>query len=205
LMDETLSALDFERKQEILPYLERLHDQLEIPMLYVSHSPDEVTRLADTVVVMEQGRVRAQGPVNEIFSQLDLALAQAPEASALIEGVVLSHDDDHALTQLEIPGGRLSVARLDCDIHERVRVRIHARDVSLALDEPRTSSILNILPAVILELREIDQGQVLVKLCPGANEKAPFLARITRQSRDRLRLYEGQQVYAQVKTVALMD
>ena len=205
LMDEPLAALDLKRKQEILPYLERLHDALEIPVLYVSHSPDEVARLADTVVVMEQGRVRAQGPVNELFSRLDLALAQDQEASAIIEGVVLSHDDDYALTRLEIQGGHLSVARLDRDIHELVRVRIHARDVSLALDEPGASSILNILPARILEMREIEQAQVLVKLCTGAGEKTPLLARITRHSRDRLRLHEGQSVFAQVKAVALMD
>jgi len=205
LMDEPLAALDLKRKQEILPYLERLHDALEIPVLYVSHSPDEVARLADTVVLMEQGRVRAQGPVNELFSRLDLALAQDQEASAIIEGVVLSHDDDYALTRLEIQGGHLSVARLDRDIHELVRVRIHARDVSLALDEPGASSILNILPARILEMREIEQAQVLVKLCTGAGEKTPLLARITRHSRDRLRLHEGQSVFAQVKAVALMD
>ncbi|NVZ09570.1 molybdenum ABC transporter ATP-binding protein [Allochromatium humboldtianum] len=205
LMDEPLAALDLKRKQEILPYLERLHDALEIPVLYVSHSPDEVARLADTVVLVEQGRVRAQGPVNELFSRLDLALAQDQEASAIIEGVVLSHDDDYALTRLEIQGGHLSVARLDRDIHELVRVRIHARDVSLALDEPGASSILNILPARILEMREIEQAQVLVKLCTGAGEKTPLLARITRHSRDRLRLHEGQSVFAQVKAVALMD
>ncbi|ADC61831.1 molybdenum ABC transporter ATP-binding protein [Allochromatium vinosum] len=205
LMDEPLAALDLKRKQEILPYLERLHDALEIPVLYVSHSPDEVARLADTVVLMEQGRVRAQGAVNELFSRLDLAFAQDQEASAIIEGVVLSHDDDYALTRLEIQGGHLSVARLNRDIHELVRVRIHARDVSLALDEPGASSILNILPARILEMREIEQAQVLVKLCTGAGEKTPLLARITRHSRDRLRLHEGQSVFAQVKAVALMD
>lgn len=205
LMDEPLAALDFKRKLEILPYLERLHDTLEIPVLYVSHSPDEVARLADTVVVMEQGQARAVGAVAEVFSRLDLALAQDQEASAIIEGVVLSHDDDYALTRLEIPGGRLSVARLDRNIHDQVRVRIHARDVSLALDEPGTSSILNILPARILEMREIEQAQVLVKLCTGDGGKTPLLARITRHSRDRLRLHQGQPVFAQVKAVALMD
>ncbi|MBK1718700.1 molybdenum ABC transporter ATP-binding protein [Thiocystis violacea] len=205
LMDEPLAALDLKRKQEILPYLERLHDALDIPVLYVSHAPDEVARLADTVVLLEQGRVRAQGSVTELFSRLDLSLAQDQEASAIIEGVVLSHDDDYALTRIEIPGGTLTVQRLQRGLHELVRVRIHARDVSLALEEPGVSSILNILPARILELREIEQAQVLVKLCTGAGEKTPLLARITRHSRDRLRLHEGQSVYAQVKAVALMD
>ncbi|MTW20668.1 molybdenum ABC transporter ATP-binding protein [Allochromatium palmeri] len=205
LMDEPLAALDLKRKQEILPYLERLHDQLEIPVLYVSHSPDEVARLADTVVLMEQGRARAIGPAAEVFSRLDLAIALDQDASAIIEGAILSHDDAYALTRLEIPGGHLTVARLDHDIHDLVRVRIHARDVSLALDEPGASSILNILPARILEMREIEQAQVLVKLCTGAGGKTPLLARITRHSRDRLQLQEGQSVFAQVKAVALMD
>ncbi|MBK1700846.1 molybdenum ABC transporter ATP-binding protein [Thiococcus pfennigii] len=205
LMDEPLAALDLKRKLEILPYLERLHDQLEIPVLYVSHAPDEVARLADTVVLMEEGRVRALGPVADVFSRLDLALAQDQEASAIIEGVILGHDVDYALTHLGIPGGRLTVARVDREIHDSVRVRIHARDVSLALDEPGTSSILNILPARILEMREIEQAQVLVKLCTGASKATPLLARITRHSRDRLRLREGQEVFAQVKAVALMD
>ncbi len=205
LMDEPLAALDLKRKQEILPYLERLHDALEIPVLYVSHSPDEVARLADTVVLMEQGRVLASGRVAELFSRLDLSLAQDQDASAILEGVVLSHDDDDALTHLEIPGGRLTVTRLACDIHDPVRVRVHARDVSLALDEPGASSILNILPARILELREIENAQVLIKLCIGTGEKTPLLARITRYSRNRLGLHEGQPVFAQIKAVALMD
>ncbi len=205
LMDEPLAALDLKRKQEILPYLERLHDQLEIPVLYVSHSPDEVARLADTVVLMEEGRALAVEPVATLFTRLDLSLAQDQDASAIIEGIVLSHDDDYALTRIEIPGGKLTVNRLQRDIHDRVRIRVHARDVSLALDEPGTSSILNILPTRILELREIAQAQVLVKLCTGRGEQAPVLARITRYSRDRLRLHEGQEVFAQVKAVALMD
>ncbi|WPL19074.1 Sulfate/thiosulfate import ATP-binding protein CysA [Thiorhodovibrio winogradskyi] len=205
LMDEPLAALDLKRKQEILPYLERLHDTLEIPVLYVTHSPDEVARLADTVVLLEQGRVRASGRVSEVFSRLDLPIAQDQDASAIIQGRVLSHDDRYALTRLEIPGGHLTVARLERKIHDQVRVRVHARDVSLALDEPGTSSIVNILPAHILELREIEQAQVLVKLCTGAGEQTPLLARITRHSRDRLRLHQGQPVFAQVKAVALMD
>lgn len=205
LMDEPLAALDLARKQEILPYLERLHDELEIPVLYVSHAPDEVARLADTVVMMEQGEARAVGPVAEVFSRLDLTLAQDQEASAIIEGVVLSHDDDYALTRLTIPGGRLTVSRLARALDERVRVRIHARDVSIARDEPGTSSIVNILPARIVELRELDPAQVLVKLATGSGEQTPLLARITRYSCDRLHLQVGQPVFAQVKAVALMD
>ncbi|NEX21083.1 molybdenum ABC transporter ATP-binding protein [Thiorhodococcus mannitoliphagus] len=205
LMDEPLSALDHTSKQDILPYLERLHDNLQIPVLYVSHSPDEVARLADRIIMLQDGHIQASGSATEILSRLDLPLAQDAEASSIIDGRVLSHDDDYRLSRLEIPGGSLTVARLERAVGELARVRIHARDVSIALDEPGTSSILNILPARILEIREIEHAQVLVKLCTGSGEQTPLLARVTRHSRDRLNLGVGQEVYAQVKAVALMD
>lgn len=205
LMDEPLSALDHTSKQDILPYLERLHDTLQIPVLYVSHSPDEVARLADRIIMLKDGHIQAAGSATEILSRLDLPLAQDAEASSIIDGTVLSHDDDYRLTRLAIAGGTLTVARLDREIGELARVRIHARDVSIALDDPGGTSILNVLPARILEMREIEHAQVLVKLCTGVEEQTPLLARITRHSRDRLELATGQLVYAQVKAVALMD
>ncbi|BCU06427.1 molybdenum ABC transporter ATP-binding protein [Allochromatium tepidum] len=205
LMDEPLAALDLKRKQEILPYLERLHDALDIPVLYVSHAPDEVARLADTVVLLEQGRVRAQGTVTEVFSRLDLALAQDQGASTLIECTVAGHDDEDALTRVTFAGGHLWLGRLQRPLGARVRVRIHARDVSLALVEPTSSTILNILPARIQELREIEPAQVLVKLALGEAQDTTLLARITRLSANRLGLQVGLSVFAQVKTVALMD
>ncbi len=205
LMDEPLAALDLKRKQEILPYLERLHDALEIPVLYVSHSPDEVARLADTVVLMEQGRALAVGPIAEVFSRTDLPLAQDQDASALIECTIASHDDRDALTRVAFAGGRLWLGRLERPVGATVRARIHARDVSLALVEPTSSTILNILPARIQELREIEQAQVLVRLAVGDDPGTPLLARITRHSCVRLGLQVGQPVFAQVKTVALMD
>lgn len=204
LMDEPLAALDLQRKQEILPYLERLHTQLSIPVLYVSHSPDEVARLADTVVLLEQGQVRAVGAVAELFSRLDLTFAHDPAASAILSGVVLSHLDHYGLTRLEIDGGgRLAVAQLTVPVGEAVRVRVHARDVSVALDEPGTSSIVNILPAQVVEWREVEAAHVLIKLDIGAGEQRPLLARITRYSCERLHLHAGQAVFAQVKAVAL--
>lgn len=205
LMDEPLSALDHTSKQDILPYLERLHESLRIPVLYVSHSPDEVARLADRIILLQDGHIQASGSAGEMLSRLDLPLAQDAGASAIIDAAVLNHDDKDCLTRLEIPGGRLIVMRLDRAIGERVRVRIHARDVSITLDEPGTSSILNILPARILEMREIANAQILVKLCIGSGEQTPLLARITRHSRERLCLRLGQQLYAQVKAVALMN
>ena len=205
LMDEPLAALDLKRKQEILPYLERLHDALDIPVLYVSHSPDEVARLADTVVLMEQGRVLAVGPVADVFSRMDLPLAQDQDASTIIECTIAGHDDTDALTRVTFAGGRLWLGRLERPVGATARARIHARDVSLALVEPTSSTILNILPARIQELREIEQAQVLVRLAVGDDPATPLLARITRHSCVRLGLQVGQPVFAQVKTVALMD
>ena len=209
LMDEPLAALDLQRKQEILPYLEKLHDELAIPVIYVTHSPDEAARLADTLVFMEHGRVRASGPASELLTRLDLPLAQDQEASALITGQVHSHDDRYDLTRVAIPGGLLTVARITRPLQAPVRVRIHARDVSLALDEPGTSSIINILPARIQAMQPVDRAQLLVKLAignaPEAASNAHLLARITCHSRDRLNLREGQSVFALVKAVALMD
>jgi molybdate transport system ATP-binding protein len=205
LMDEPLSALDHRSKQDILPYLERLHDTLKIPVLYVSHSPDEVARLADQLVLLETGRVRAKGPAVELFARLDLPLALEDEASSVILGRVAAHDEPYGLTRVEIPGGSLSLARMDRAIGAAVRVRIHARDVSLALDEPGTSSILNILPAEIIGIREVSPSQVLVKLRTTRAGRSALLARITRRSRDLLDLRPGKPVFAQVKAVALMD
>ncbi len=205
LMDEPLSALDHTSKQDILPYLERLHDNLRIPVLYVSHSPDEVARLADRIILLQDGHIQASGSAGEILSRLDLPLAQDADASSIVDATVLSHDEDYRLTHLAIPGGALTVTHLERAIGARARVRIQARDVSVVLDASDTSSILNILPARILEMREIANAQILVKLCIGSDKQTPLLARITRYSRDRLCLSLGQQVYAQVKTVALMD
>lgn len=205
LMDEPLAALDLARKQEILPYLERLHDELEIPVLYVSHSPDEVARLADTVVMLERGRVMAQGAVGELLTRLDLRLAREHDASAILDGQVRDHDPRYRLTRIDTPAGTLRLAQLDRAPGERVRLRIQARDLSLALDEPGTSSIVNILPARVLALEPLEEAQLLVKLGAGADQTTPLLAHITRYSADRLGLVEGQEVFAQIKAVALMD
>ncbi len=205
LMDEPLSALDHRSKQDILPYLERLHDALRIPVLYVSHSPDEVARLADQLVLLDSGRALANGPVAELMSRLDLPLASDDEAASVIDAVVSGHDDVYHLSEVRIAGGRLAVARLERPIGAGVRVRIHARDVSLALERPGVTSILNVLPARVMEMNDMGAAQVLVRLCIGDGGETPLLARITRRSRDVLELTPGDRLFAQVKSVALMD
>jgi molybdate transport system ATP-binding protein len=232
LMDEPLASLDAAARRDILPYLERLHAALAIPVLYVSHSADELLRLSDHLLLLAAGRVRAGGPVTEMSTRLDL-LPWAPEAEpeAVIEAWVAGHDDDFDLTYLDFAGGRFSVPRHDAERGSRQRVRVLARDVSLALERPVRTSVLNIFEARILEIGEIcevgeigagDGGsgaggeagerpgggsggtggrQPLVKLDAGG---ATLLAQITRKSLAALDLRPGMAVYAVVKGVALV-
>jgi len=205
LMDEPLAALDLKRKHEILPYLERLHDELDIPLLYVTHSPDEVAQLADHLVLLEEGRVRAAGPLGELMTRLDLPLARDEAAESIIETVVAGHDDKYQLTYLDCRGGRFAVGRLQRGTGKPARVRVHARDVSLALKEHRDSSIVNILQARIQEIVPLNDWQMVVRLGLGPEASIPLLARITRRSADLLELVPGKPVYAQVKSVVLAD
>lgn len=201
LMDEPLAALDMKRKQEILPYLERLHEELALPVVYVSHSADEVARLADYLVVLEQGRVLASGPLSETLARLDLAANFDDDAGVMIETVLAGRDAD-GLSHLAFPGGELLVGRRDAAVGSRVRCRIHARDVSLALERPRGSSITNILPAVVDAVGPAAApGQVLVRLKIG---ETALLAHITERSRRELGVEPGLALWAQVKAVALL-
>jgi len=203
LLDEPLAALDLKRKREILPYVERLHDELEIPVLYVSHSPDEVARLADHLVLMENGSALAAGPLQETLARLDLPLIFADDAGVILDTVVAAHDDAELLTRLDFAGGSILVARRPEALGRRLRCRVHARDVSLALDHPERTSILNILPATVVELASTESpAHVLVRL--RMNDIA-VLARITRHSRDVLEVRPGLPLWAQIKAVALMD
>lgn len=205
LMDEPLSALDHSSKQDILPFLSRLHDTLEIPVLYVTHSADEVARLADWMVLLEDGKVRAEGHAPELLTRLDLPLARTDEASSLIDAEVQAHDDDYRLTRVKTAGGPFWIARVPHPPGHPVRVHIQARDVSISLQKPGDTSILNILMARILEFDQINDAQTLVRLALSGDPDIPILARITNRSRDHLRLEPGMRVFIQIKSVALMD
>jgi len=201
LMDEPLAALDMRRKLEILPYLERLHDELALPVVYVSHAADEVARLADHLVVLEEGRVLASGPLAATLARLDLAANFQDDAGVMLETTLQAHDAD-GLSHLAFAGGVLLVGQRDVAIGTRVRCRIHARDVSLALERPRASSITNILPARVDAVGPSGApGQVLVRLLLG---DTALLARITERSRRELAIAPGSAVWAQVKAVALL-
>jgi molybdate transport system ATP-binding protein len=202
LMDEPLSALDAASKREILPYLERLHGELDIPVIYVSHALDEVARLADQLVLMEQGRVIASGALNEILGRLDLPTAHLDDAGAVIEAGVAEHDEEYHLTRLDFSGGSLWVSRVERAIGSVVRARVLARDVSIATAAPQASSISNILEARIDDIEDEGPDRVNVRLTVG--EPHVLLSRITRRSRDYLGLAIGMKVFAQVKSVALI-
>jgi molybdate transport system ATP-binding protein len=202
LMDEPLSALDTNSKQEILPYLERLHRDLKIPVLYVSHAMDEVARLADHLVLLDQGRVIASGALGDMLARLDLPTAHFDDAGAVIEAVVVQHDETYHLTRLDFLGGSLWVGQVQQPFGSKVRARVLARDVSIATQQPHGSSITNILHARIAEIRDEGPDKVIVRLAVG--ESHVLLSRITRRSRDLLKLSVGMDVFAQVKSVALM-
>lgn len=203
LLDEPLAALDLKRKKEILPYLERLHDELEIPILFVSHSPDEVAQLADYLVLMENGSVVADGPLQETLARLDLPGAFADDAGVVLDTVITSHEDRDSLTRLDFAGGCLYVGERPQPLGRRVRCRVHARDVSLTLERAEDTSILNILSAKVLEVQNAESpGHVLVRL---AANGTPLLARITQRSCHKLGIGPGLPVWAQIKAVALLD
>ncbi|MEJ2308734.1 MAG: molybdenum ABC transporter ATP-binding protein [Gammaproteobacteria bacterium] len=202
LMDEPLSALDEARKQEILPWLESLRDELDIPVIHVSHSRDEVARLADHLVLLDAGRVSASGPVREMLTRLDLPLAHGGDAEALIEATVAGHDEEYGLTWLDFPGGRVSVIHKALAPGSRVRLRLLARDVSLTLEPQSGTSILNIFPARVEEIVSEGTAQMVVRLLVG---ETPILARVTRKSSDLLQLEPGKLVYAQAKSVAVLS
>ncbi len=203
LMDEPLSALDAANKQEILPYLERLHRELNIPVLYVSHLLDEVARLADHLVLLQQGKVIASGALADTLARLDLPTAHFDDAGAVIEATVAQQDEAYHLTRLDFPGGQLWVSRVEQPFGTSVRARVLARDVSIATQAPQGSSINNILDARIEEIVDEGPDKVIVRLQVG--DTATLLARITRRSRDHLGLAPGLSVCAQVKSVALMQ
>ncbi|MCE6967538.1 molybdenum ABC transporter ATP-binding protein [Cereibacter sphaeroides] len=204
LMDEPLSALDRFSKDEILPYLERLHAALSIPVLYVSHDIAEVERLADTLVLMEAGRVRAAGPIAELLADPALPLIRMPNPAAVVDGRVVATDPAYGLSEVEVPGGRLMVPGDLGAPGTRCRLRIPASDVSLGRGLPEDTTILNALPARIEGTEEGPGHQMIVRLSLGdQGGGAAILSGISRLSWDRLALRPGDLVVARLKAVAL--
>ena len=202
LMDEPLASLDHARKQEFLPWLERLREELDIPLIYVSHAPDEVARLADHIVVMDAGRAVAQGPLAETLARVDLPITLGEDAGAVFEATVVARDAEWHLARVAFDGGELRVRDNGTPLGRRVRVRVLARDVSIASSRHDDVSILNLLPATIVaHAAEAHPSQLLVQLRVGATL---LLARLTRYSAQRLDLAPGREVWVQIKAVALI-
>lgn len=201
LMDEPLANLDQRRREEVLPFIERLRDELAIPIVYVSHAMPEIVRLADTLVLVDEGRVAAVGGVEELTSRLDLRpLTGRYEAGAVVAARIAARDRVYGLAELSFAGGRLRMPDPGLPLGSEVRVRIRARDVALSREAPHEISILNVLPARIVEFAEPDGAQLDVRLDLAGTA---LWARITLRSRQDLRLEPGSEVFALIKAAAI--
>jgi molybdate transport system ATP-binding protein len=202
LMDEPLASLDAARRQEIFPWLDRLRDELKMPMLYVTHSAEEVARLADHLVVLDQGHVKAQGSVNAVLTQVVNPVVVGEDAGALIAGCIGAVDAQWHLSRVDFNGGCIWMRDAGLPVGKAVRIRILARDVSLATSEPTNTSIQNQLRGSIQSITsDPHPSQVMVVLKCGAEE---VLARVTNRAVNELALQVGMPVWAQVKSVALV-
>jgi molybdate transport system ATP-binding protein len=200
LLDEPLASLDDPRKAEILPFLERLRDQTGIPMLYVTHSMDEVARMADHLVLLDRGRVAAVGSPGELSGRLDLPLLiDRPDVGAILVGRIAGQDDARAVTRVAIGASEFLLSHIDLPPGHAVRLRVLARDVAIATQRPEGLSVQNVLPCRLTALADRPNGRCLLQLDLGG---ATMLALLTADSARRLHLQAGQQVFALVKSVA---
>lgn len=201
LLDEPLAGLDLEGRHDILDCLDALHRELDMPMVYVSHVPMEVQRLADYLVLLEDGAVIASGEINDVLTRPGLALSRADEAAALLSATVRRHVSSFHLTELEVPGGSIYVPAQELELGAPLRLRILARDVSIALARVEDTSISNVLEAGIIGIHDdTDPANRLLRLDVGGTT---ILSRVTWRSVERLQLRPGMRVFAQVKSVAL--
>lgn len=204
LMDEPMAALDRDAKDEILPFLEKLHDSLAIPVLYVSHDIEEVERLADHLVLLRKGRVLASGPLHDVLVNTDLPISRRRGAAAMLDARVTAIDPSDGVSILAVRGGTFLVSSPAGPVGTEHRLRITALDVSLATGRPSQTTILNVLPAVVREVRDVDAASANIVLSlgdiPGGDE---ILARVSRRSVAALDLRAGKAVFAQVKGVSL--
>jgi molybdate transport system ATP-binding protein len=201
LMDEPLASLDAQRKAEVMPYIERLRDEFSVPVLYVSHTLDEVLRLATSLVLLDRGRVVAAGPLAEVLTRRDVSdRLGGAEFGTMVFGAVRAHDDRYFMSTLDCGGFELHVPRVDLPIGTALRARIPARDVALALARPSDVSISNRLEGVIESVTPLQGAYAEVSVRVAATLIA---ARITRESADRLALAPRLRVWCLIKSVAL--
>lgn len=201
LMDEPLSSLDQARKDELLPYIESLNKEMGVPIIYVSHSSEEIARLADQLILIEDGLVKASGPINELLTRADLSLAHRRQAESIILAEAEKYDEVFQLNYLRSDFGSFLVSGKKIQLGKKIRLRLPAQDISLTLEAQKDTSILNIFPATIDELYPEDNAQITVRLLIN---KTPVLARITLKSADNLDLQKGKTIFAQIKSVAVL-
>lgn len=204
LMDEPLASLDLALKQEILPYLERVCSELSIPILYVSHSADEIARLADHLVVLDKGRVVASGPLAETLANVDLPIRLGEDLGVVVQGQISEHSAQWNLTRVSIPGGDLWLPGCELSSGQGVRLRMLAKDLSLATEKNDHSSILNLLHGQVSQITpdKNHDGLMLVRVQVGPTT---LIARITRRSASHLGIVPKQSVWVQVKSAALVQ
>ena len=202
LLDEPLANLDQQASAECLALLQQLAQQLDLPMLYVSHDIEEVSQLADHLLLLEDGRLKEQGSLLALSSRLDTRLAHEEQAAAILLGTITAQDEAFALTEMSVEGQTVQVNQLALPVGTQRRLRIPARDVSICLEQPPQTSILNILPVTIAEIEASAGARLLLRLALGEQY---LLARITRKSAERLGLTVGDRVFAQIKSVALLS
>ncbi|WP_421783715.1 molybdenum ABC transporter ATP-binding protein [Kiloniella litopenaei] len=206
LMDEPLAALDRFSKNEIIPYLDRLFKTLDVPVIFVSHDTEEVERLADNMVLMDQGKVVTSGPLSEVLSDPTLFIAKGPKTSSVLDVEVLSFSDKDKITEVGVEGGVLLIPGELGPVGSKRRISIAAKDVSLAQERPSETTILNVVPTRILDIHLLDGARCNLLLSVGHKEQngAKFLARITQRSLRKFDFTVGQEIYAQVKSVSMV-
>lgn len=202
MMDEPLASLDNSRKKEIIPYLHRLNEELDIPILYVSHALDEMISLADHLVLLEEGMVMASDMTRTLLTRLDLPLAHGNDAAAVINGTIIDRDSRFQLNTIAFAGGQIMLPGEAQETGKNVRLRIQASDVSLTLERAAGTSILNIIESEVVDIRDDDAGRVMVELDTSGTR---LLCRITARSATVLELKPGKRLYAQIKAVAILD
>ena len=202
LMDEPLASLDETRKKDVLPFIARLSSRFSIPIIYVSHSLDEILNLADHLVLLSNGNVVACGNIESIVNRIDLApYIGGSDYGSVISGIVDVCEDNYGLTHLKFAGGIIKVPHLFINTGSPVRIRIPARSVSISLSRPVDTSIQNVFPGTIEEILSPDPSFVDIRMDIGC----PLVARITRQSKESLGLKTGTPVFALVKSIAVTN
>lgn len=203
LLDEPLSSLDAERKREVLPFIQRLYKELQTPIVYVSHSVNEILQLAHRVAFLQAGRLKAVGPISEVFGSLDLHKNVGRRSlGAVIDAEVAEHEPSYGLTRLAFAGGALYVPLQTLDVGEPLRVHVLSTDVTLLrCASALATSALNMLDAQVVEVKEVDQAMVDIRLDVGC----PLVASVTRKSLSTMDIRPGQRLCAHIKAVALVE